>query len=67
MKKDLHILRQKVCKSTGRTGPEGTAPHKPILLLAVLDLFENGKIHRNEIYLSPRTDGELSQVLASVW
>ena len=31
----------------------GTAPHKPILLLTVLDLFEKGQIHRNEVYLSP--------------
>ena len=31
----------------------GTAPHKPILLLTVLDLFEKGLITHNEIYLSP--------------
>ena len=31
----------------------GVAPHKPILLLTVLDLFEKGLIARNEIYLSP--------------
>ncbi|WP_035988083.1 HNH endonuclease [Leptolyngbya sp. KIOST-1] len=31
----------------------GTAPHKPILLLTVLDLCEKGLINRNEIYLSP--------------
>ncbi|MGF1571083.1 MAG: HNH endonuclease [Nodosilinea sp.] len=31
----------------------GTAPHKPILLLTVLDLFEKGYLARNEIYLSP--------------
>jgi len=31
----------------------GAAPHKPILLLTVLDLFEKGLITRNEIYLSP--------------
>ena len=31
----------------------GTAPHKPILLLTVLDLFEKGYFARNEIYLSP--------------
>jgi putative restriction endonuclease len=31
----------------------GVAPHKPILLLTVLDLFEKGYIDRNEIYLSP--------------
>ncbi|HIK45407.1 MAG TPA: HNH endonuclease [Leptolyngbyaceae cyanobacterium M65_K2018_010] len=31
----------------------GTAPHKPILLLTVLDLFEKGKFPHNEVYLSP--------------
>ncbi|NMF85698.1 HNH endonuclease [Nodosilinea sp. P-1105] len=32
---------------------KGVAPHKPILLLAVLDLLGKEQIHRNEIYLSP--------------
>ncbi|MBE7385404.1 MAG: hypothetical protein F6J95_028895 [Leptolyngbya sp. SIO1E4] len=31
----------------------GVAPHKPILLLAMIDLFEQGNLYRNEIYLSP--------------
>lgn len=31
----------------------GVAPHKPILLLAIIDLFEHGKLSRNEIHLSP--------------
>jgi putative restriction endonuclease len=31
----------------------GIAPHKPILLLAVIELFAQGKITRNRIYLSP--------------
>lgn len=31
----------------------GVAPHKPILLLSVIDLFRIGTISRNEIYLSP--------------
>ena len=31
----------------------GVAPHKPILLLAVIDLFEQENLYRNEIYLSP--------------
>jgi putative restriction endonuclease len=30
----------------------GVAPHKPILLLTVIELFRNGEMGRNEIYLS---------------
>jgi putative restriction endonuclease len=41
----------------------GTAPHKPILLLTVLDLFEKGLITRNEIYLSP----ELTANFLKLW
>ena len=31
----------------------GSAPHKPTLLLSVIELIEEGKIRRNQIYLSP--------------
>ena len=31
----------------------GTAPHKPILLLSVIDMVAQGKIQRNRIELSP--------------
>ena len=31
----------------------GDAPHKPILLLAVIELIEQGQIHENKIYFSP--------------
>lgn len=30
----------------------GVAPHKPILLLAVFEMFRNGEMIKNEIYLS---------------
>ena len=31
----------------------GVAPHKPVLLLAVIEQFEKSKILRNQIYLTP--------------
>jgi len=42
---------------------QGGAPHKPVLLLAVLQLIENGYIKTNRIYLSP----ELVSVFNSIW
>ncbi|MBF2035944.1 MAG: hypothetical protein IGR92_10810 [Leptolyngbyaceae cyanobacterium T60_A2020_046] len=41
-------MKLRVDKASGKP-----APHKPILLLAVIDLFEQEIIQRNEIYLSP--------------
>ncbi len=52
MKKELHHYLQKFAKLRVDKA-RGNAPHKPILLLAVIDLFEQGILHRNEIYLSP--------------
>jgi putative restriction endonuclease len=31
----------------------GVAPHKPILLLSVIELFERNKLSENRIYISP--------------
>jgi putative restriction endonuclease len=31
----------------------GVAPHKPTLLLAVIELFEQKKVEHNQVYLSP--------------
>lgn len=31
----------------------GTAPHKPVLLLSVIDLVEQGNLRQNRIFLSP--------------
>lgn len=52
MKKDLQYYARKFANLRVDRA-RGTAPHKPILLLAVLDLFEKSKFSRNEIYLSP--------------
>lgn len=39
------------------------APHKPILLLSVLQSFENGQIHRPRIYITP----ELVAAFSTNW
>lgn len=41
----------------------GVAPHKPLLLLAVIHLIEQGQIHENRIYLSP----DLAETFINYW
>ena len=41
----------------------GVAPHKPILLLATLELFERNEIQQNRIYLSK----QLNQTFLKYW
>ena len=41
----------------------GAAPHKPILLLAVIELIERGQIPENKIFLSP----ELAETFREYW
>jgi putative restriction endonuclease len=53
---------------TDRTGgwtsaTQGQAPHKPFLLLSVLDLFAQGQITTNLIEVTP----ELSELFAAYW
>ena len=46
-----------------RDAKNGGAPHKPVLLLSVIRLFEKGLITDNRIYISP----ELVSVFKSIW
>ena len=41
----------------------GDAPHKPLLLLAVIDLIEQGQIHENKIYFST----DLAETVKKYW
>ena len=52
MTKDLAYYLKKFAK-LGVDRAHGVAPHKPTLLLAIAELFDQGKIDRNQIYLSP--------------
>ena len=42
---------------------KGHAPHKPLLLLVILDLFDQGRIASNLIEISP----ELGELFAAYW
>jgi putative restriction endonuclease len=50
---------------TGGWGPatQGQAPHKPLLLLAVIDLFAQGRLTANLIEITP----ELGELFAAYW
>ncbi|WP_190797033.1 hypothetical protein [Leptolyngbya sp. FACHB-541] len=53
MKKDLNYYARKFAKLNVNRNNGVNAPHKPILLLAVIELIEQRKIQTNQIYLSP--------------
>jgi putative restriction endonuclease len=53
MAKDLDFYVRKFAKLNTNRKNGVSAPHKPILLLAVIELIEQNKIRSNEIYLSP--------------
>ncbi|MEO1353606.1 MAG: HNH endonuclease [Cyanobacteria bacterium J06635_15] len=52
MQSDLARYAQKFTKLRVDRS-RGIAPHKPILLLSIMELIEQGKIQRNQVYLSP--------------
>mgnify|MGYP005754729517 CR=1 FL=1 len=56
LKKFTH-LRQGVTKY-------GKAPHKPILLLSLIDLFEKGEINENKVYITPELVGLFKETFA---
>lgn len=53
MEKDLNYYLRKFAKLNVNKKNGVSAPHKPILLLAVIELIEQKKIQNNQIYLSP--------------
>jgi putative restriction endonuclease len=52
MKRDLSYYTKKFVK-LGVDRAHGVAPHKPTLLLSVIEQFEKGRIQHNQIYLTP--------------
>ncbi|MEO0532556.1 MAG: hypothetical protein AAF215_01645 [Cyanobacteria bacterium P01_A01_bin.123] len=52
MKRDLNYYKDKFARLRVDKA-RGVAPHKPILLLAIIDLIERDRIQRNQIYMSP--------------
>ena len=47
----------------GEKGDEGPAPHKPLLLLSVIDLINQGHIYDNKIFPSP----DLAETFLRYW
>jgi putative restriction endonuclease len=61
LKKFSHLRTDRTGGWTAAT--QGQAPHKPILLLSVLDLFAQGRITNNLIEITP----ELGELFAAYW
>jgi len=64
MRKDLHHYAKKFEElNANYRRDRGHAPHKPILLISVIELIDQGKISRNQIPLSP----ELISTFLKYW
>lgn len=61
--KNLQFYTQKFAKLRQGVTRYGPAPHKPVLLLAVMQGIENGLIRENRIELTP----ELVAIFKSIW
>jgi putative restriction endonuclease len=53
MEKDLRFYIRKFAKLNVNRNNGVSAPHKPVLLLTVIEMIEQKKIQRNQIHLSP--------------
>ena len=49
--------------NVNKMGSKGFAPHKPLLLLTIIELVERGQIHENKIYCSP----DLERTFRKYW
>jgi predicted restriction endonuclease len=56
-------IRRDVCRTRWTKDTLNGAPHKPLLLLSVLDLFEQGRITTNLIELTP----DLGEMFTRFW
>lgn len=64
IRKDLQYYAKKFAKlKVNRNRERGIAPHKPVLLISVIELIEQGKIQRNQVPLSP----ELISTFLKYW
>jgi putative restriction endonuclease len=63
MAKDLSFYVKKFSKLRVDRAHGSVAPHKPILLLSVIELFQQGTIQQNQIFLSP----ELISTFLKYW
>ncbi|MBW4460341.1 MAG: HNH endonuclease [Nodosilinea sp. WJT8-NPBG4] len=64
MPKDLQYYAKKFAKlNVNKHRERGAAPHKPVLLISVIELIEQGKIRLNQVSLSP----ELISTFLKYW
>lgn len=64
MLKDLQYYAKKFARlNVNRSRERGDAPHKPVLLISIIELLEQNKIRRNQIPLSP----ELISTFLKYW
>ncbi|MBE9159866.1 HNH endonuclease [Nodosilinea sp. LEGE 06152] len=64
MPKDLQYYAKKFAKlNVNKHRERGAAPHKPVLLISVIELIEQGKIRLNQVPLSP----ELISTFLKYW
>lgn len=64
MPKDLQYYAKKFAKlNVNKHRGRGAAPHKPLLLISVIELIERGKIRLNQVPLSP----ELISTFLKYW
>ncbi len=64
MPKDLQYYAKKFAKlNVNKHRERGTAPHKPVLLISLIELIEQGKIRLNQVPLSP----ELISTFLKYW
>ncbi len=64
MTKDLpHYVKKFAKLSVNRHKERGPAPHKPVLLMSVIEMMEQGKIRANRVPLSP----ELISTFLKYW
>ena len=63
MSKDLGFYVKKFSRLRVDRARGSVAPHKPILLLSIIELFQQDKIQRNQIFLSP----ELISTFLKYW
>ncbi|ALI98946.1 HNH endonuclease [Rufibacter tibetensis] len=60
----LKLYLQKFTRLRQGVTKYGPAPHKPILLLSIIEQFEKGEIHQNQIFISPELVGVFKENFA---
>ncbi len=63
----LHQFLDKLTRLKRGVTKYGTAPHKPVLLLAFIDLFDKGLLTQNQVYVDADLVGALPETGACWW